>query len=293
MGKKFAIFHRADLDGHCSGAIIKKAIPDVELIPFDYGEKLPWVDLANSELIVIADVTPPMVEMIKLNNLTEKLIWIDHHIKIMEEAESVHFNPEGIRDVEYSACENAWRYFYPDTEMPEAVYLLGRYDIWKWQNISGCLEFQTGMRSRTTDPCDDRSKLLWKCLLDEGCETSQRVLIQETIDDGEICLEYAKASNEEYVKNFAFEAELDDLKLICVNKGRAGSGTFESVWDEEKYDAMLCFVQQVIDGEMKYKVSMYTTKDFDLAAYAVKHGGGGHRQACGFECKELPIKIGE
>jgi hypothetical protein len=35
-------YHSADLDGHCSGAIIKKVHPECELIGINYGDEFPW-----------------------------------------------------------------------------------------------------------------------------------------------------------------------------------------------------------------------------------------------------------
>lgn len=37
--KPICFYHKADLDGVCSGAIVKHFVPDVELYGFDYGEE--------------------------------------------------------------------------------------------------------------------------------------------------------------------------------------------------------------------------------------------------------------
>ena len=36
--KPICFYHKADLDGVCSGAIVKHFVPDCELYGFDYGE---------------------------------------------------------------------------------------------------------------------------------------------------------------------------------------------------------------------------------------------------------------
>ncbi len=43
------VFHRADFDGVCSAAIVKKFVPDCELYGIDYGDPFPW-DKAASRL---------------------------------------------------------------------------------------------------------------------------------------------------------------------------------------------------------------------------------------------------
>lgn len=295
---KIALFHKADLDGHASGAIIKKAIPDIKLIPYDYNEPLPNEVWMENELVVFVDVTPSLKEMIDISKKTKKFIWIDHHIQIMKQAEAYGFNPEGIRDNDFSACENAWRYFFPEKEIPKAVYFLGRYDVWKHQGIHNCLSFQYGMRSRTTDPTDLKSFYIWETLLsspsddiDSFVKNQVENFILDIVDDGEICQEYEDSVNAEYVKNFSYEAEFEGMKAIVLNKGRSGSLTFKSIWDNSKYDCMICFVQKKGEnGEYQYSVSMYTDKPgLDLSEIAVKYGGGGHKQACGFPCKTLPF----
>jgi nanoRNase/pAp phosphatase (c-di-AMP/oligoRNAs hydrolase) len=55
---------------------------------------------------------------------------------------------------------------------------------------------------------------------------------------------------------------------------------------EEDYDIMMPFV---FDGK-RWTVSLYTKKkDIDVSELAKKHGGGGHRQAAGFQCDQLPF----
>jgi nanoRNase/pAp phosphatase (c-di-AMP/oligoRNAs hydrolase) len=66
------------------------------------------------------------------------------------------------------------------------------------------------------------------------------------------------------------------------------SQTFDSVWDPEKYDAMLTFGWR----RGQWTVSLYSVKqDVDVSEVAVKHGGGGHKGAAGFQCTELPFRL--
>ncbi len=72
-------YHSADLDGHCSGAIVKYKFPDIEAIKINYGDKFPWGTIYSGETIYMVDFSlQPFEDMIKLNKLAN-LIWIDHH----------------------------------------------------------------------------------------------------------------------------------------------------------------------------------------------------------------------
>jgi len=46
-------YHSVDLDGHCSGAIVKRAYPDCEMIGINYGDKFPWQQVYEGEIAKI------------------------------------------------------------------------------------------------------------------------------------------------------------------------------------------------------------------------------------------------
>ena len=46
-------YHSKDLDGWCSGAIVKKAHPDCVMIGIDYGDSFPWGEVSKDDIIVI------------------------------------------------------------------------------------------------------------------------------------------------------------------------------------------------------------------------------------------------
>ena len=59
------VIYHTDADGYCSAAIVYKYLVEnnrdpVQLIPFNYGDQLPWWPILNSEEVFIVDcsVTP-------------------------------------------------------------------------------------------------------------------------------------------------------------------------------------------------------------------------------------------
>lgn len=279
------IYHSKDLDGYCSGAIVKRKYPDAKLIGFDYGQELPMYDIPEGEPIIMIDVSLPMAQMAELAKHSKwKLTWIDHHasaIKDFNEATfgSEHFCKAVLQDG-IAACEGGWKYLFPNEFMPEAVSLLGRYDTWrngdkeKWDNE--IMPFQYGMRmicsSAETFPQE---------LFQAHSIIDERVL--EIIHDGKNILSYQKVQNERACK-FAFEFEFEGLRAICLNNGGANSQVFESVYDESKHDIMMPFV---FTGT-HWTFSMYTTKnEIDCSIIAKSKGGGGHKKAAGFQIKDI------
>jgi hypothetical protein len=108
------------------------------------------------------------------------------------------------------------------------------------------------------------------------------------IREGRVVMRYVDQENRKYCTAGAFETELDGLRCIAVNKLLTNSQLFDSVWNPEKYDAMLTFGLR--DG--KWTVSLYSTReDVDVSAICKARGGGGHKGAAGFQCVELPFTL--
>ncbi len=293
-------YHSADLDGHCSGAVIKWKYPDCEMRGWNYGDEFPWTDVEGCDVIMVDICLQPFFEhMPRLNEITKSLVWIDHHKSEIDEYSSwlkdgtMAKTIDGLRDIKKAACELCWEYFYPigeyaykypdvdgsgnhafqNGEIPTAIKLLGRYDVWDLEADDRIMPFQWGMR-------------LEKDTLPENIEFWERFLwgndfeVREVVGKGKLILKFRDSENSKYCSGFSFETKFEGLKFICLNRGMTNSQMFDSVFDETKHDAMLTFSWK----KGKWTVSMYTTKDLDLSKIAKKYGGGGHQKACGFQC---------
>jgi uncharacterized protein len=271
-------YHSADLDGHCSGAILKNAFPLSELIGIDYGQPFPWDVVETGEKVYMADFSlQPFADMLRLNELCD-LTWIDHHKSAILDWEE-HRRPVRytVLSTEQSACELCWMHLFHDEQMPLAVLWLGRYDIWKHKEHPGALEFQYGMRLHTTWP--DNQEFWQRLFTDEAFTLSIR-------EQGASLLAYEKTQNAKFIAAYGFVTELDGLRIIAANKGMSNSLLFESVWNPDMYDAMLMFAWK----HGQWTVSLYTDKPgVDVSVIAKARGGGGHKGAAGFQCDTLPF----
>jgi len=286
-------FHSSDLDGHCSGAIVKYKYPDAELFGINYDQAFPYDKISKNDTIIMVDFSlQPFSEMVKLWKFVEEsghLVWIDHHISALKEAEQTvvenNNNFESIctgkRFNGKAGCELTWEYFFPEIEIPKAVRLLGRYDVWDHQDPE-VLPFQMGIRLENTYP-DNQS--MWQDYFSKYSDD----LVKDTIKDGQLILKYQKQENEKYAKSCAFEVEFEGYKAICVNKMLTNSQLFESVYDPNKHDIMIAF------GLRKtgiWTMSFYSTKtDVDCSELAKRFGGGGHKGASGASFENLPIEF--
>ncbi len=270
------IYHSKDLDGLCSGAIILLANPACKMIGWDYGQPIPEID--GTEEVVMADISFPMEEMLRLTNLLgEKLTIIDHHKRFIDSylaaTEDLEITAICNLETTKSACELAWEHFFPGTPTPEWIILLSKYDIWKgagtdeWDLVIS--PFQYGMRS------------LIKTIYDFSKELPS---IDAIIEKGNAILTYVVTTDNYNLTHSGFEILFKGYRTLCVNVPGVSTDTFKSVYNPEKHDLMMGFNYT---GKF-WKVSLRSVKPIDCSLLASEYpGGGGHFAAAGFEVADI------
>lgn len=274
------IYHRADFDGLFSREIARKAFrDDAEYIGWDYNDPVPEIT---------SDVVTLLMIDISIDSLMNHpgLIWIDHHQSAIEK----HGAKNGYQINGVAACRLAYQWLFrkdpplPDkidfvnrlVAEPTPIRLAGEYDVFDRRDGDAEI-FQHGLRSRELTP------ETWDRLI----SFDNYDLTQELLRAGRM-LHYAKTEeNASIAKASAFTFWWEDLCFCAINAARYNSHLFTAAIKPE-HDALFGFN---FDGK-QWRVSMYGVPgkpDVDLAKIAVKYGGGGHRQACGFRTEKLPF----
>jgi oligoribonuclease NrnB/cAMP/cGMP phosphodiesterase (DHH superfamily) len=267
-------YHKSDLDGHCSGAIVRRALPAVELIGVDYNDKLNRDAVSRGELVFVVDFSFPAKDMEWLNSHSQ-LVWCDHHKSAIEKCARID-GIRGVREIGTAGCELTWLHLNPDQEMPLSVHLLGRYDVWDHRD-SRVLPFQYGMRDQDETLPDAE---IWPAVIEDESK------VFEIIAHGETVLAYQTKQDAKYAKAMAYESDFHGLRALIMNKPFSSSKAFDSIYDPDRHDIMILF--GVKSGEFKY--SLYSGKDsVDVSSIAVQYGGGGHKGAAGFYSKKQVV----
>lgn len=277
-------YHRNDLDGKTSAAIVHRVEPKCKLIPIDYGDEFPWnlvkSEDAEKEWVYMVDFTlQPFKDMIRLNN-SVNLIWIDHHETAIREYEKCLKEKQtaeikGIRKIGIGACELVWNHFYEDLQLPIAVKYLADYDVFKLDDPKTLL-FQYGMRAREMNPDSE----LWPRLFKADD-------LGPIIAEGKVVLNYQKKLDERCCGACGFEIEFEGHPAVVLNGALLNSLSFESLFDPEKHKVMIDFYY---DGK-QWNVGLYSPSPdgVNVGEIAKKHGGGGHAHAAGFQNDEYPL----
>lgn len=284
--KTLCIYHD-DQDGQCAAAILYHHLRTNDLLGVDdywfeatnYGQPIPKLDeLEDGGSLWVLDFSFPIERMKELNSRFN-LTWIDHHETAADAAIKACFNPKGIRFVGKAACELTWHFLHPMTEqMPEAVRLVGRFDV-QDEQYADAWPFIYGLMARSSHPYER----LWSDLLFVSDIRSD--LVSTIIKEGRVIERYRDRVFAENMKN-AFESTLLGHRILCLNTQDKGSMQFASKAAED-YEMFLAYRKRS-DGLWEH--SLYQNHpDADCGALAVAvrdHykliSGGGHRGAAGF-----------
>ena len=286
MAEIVVIHHDADFDGEFCREIARKRFGDkAEYIGWDYGDAVPSV-LDDTNLFLLD---------ISIDALMShpRLTWIDHHKSAIDK----HGPKRGLQVDGVAACRLAWQFFFclqhaEDVAAasekadyvgrlvyePLAVRLAGEFDVWDKRDDRAD-PFQLGLKAKKLTP--ER----WAALLTPGLMSEAQVT--EIVGEGRLIERYKSAFDADVLSACGFDVQWEGLNFLALNTARCNSLTFQSAVKPE-HDGLLGFRY---DGK-KWTVSLYGVPhrpDVDLSQIAVKYGGGGHKQACGFQSSALPF----
>ena len=283
------IYHENCADGFgAAWAAYKKFGTDgAEYLPMNYNDKrveLKQVEFTDPELIFPVNLagrdvyildfsfSPDIINAIHRKAAT--LTWIDHHLSAFQAfgfdpTKRKHINDievdlEIILDPNKSGCVLAWEHFHPnDDDIPNLLRYIQDRDLWRW-NYASTRDIATGLRSKPFtfdwfDYADEnldyvvRSGTAMNELFDQQLADITKKHIP-TLIEGQL----GRSVN--CTPQFASEAG----NILAKE-----SGTFGMTW--------------MINNKGMANVSLRSVGDYDVSAIAKTFGGGGHRNAAGFE----------
>lgn len=302
--KTTIIYHSGDFDGIFCREIAHHFLGDkAEYIGWNFGD--PKIPFPKEGPVYILDLSPECLEAQVPNppetDCLSRMIWIDHHKTSIEK-----WNPNipGYRIDGVAACRLAWQWFqhpacrklspFPKEDFTErrvveplAVRLAGEYDIWDKRDPDA-ETFQYALRVSPLTPAGWTE--LFNMKMNETVQVTEgEIMVRGMLVAGRVAQSYAQLTDAEVCNSRTWIMEWEGLKFLCVNSARFNSLLFAAKdVPETGHDALLGFY---FNGKV-WTVSLYHAKhrtDLDLSVIVQKHGGGGHRGACGFTCDKPPF----
>lgn len=322
---KFTTFH----DGYTAIDAENGINYDIHPIQVNYGID-PYsyfgdIQVDESTIIFLVDFSFSPEVMEDLYSKTEKIIWIDHHISVLNKFEGnelMNLIP-GIRSTSKAACELTYNYLFSpfkrrekwvsvDDDMPFYTYgILQTEDVanladapfaTKYVANADLFDFSNTQTKPFVYGCkafdiSDYDGYKYISSLMEGSYASN---VSNTIIKGEIIIDYRQnVLNKEMMKSAQevriitnndspIAEEISKLKCIALNM----PGCFNSeVFGDRRYDYDACIKYHRTSRGWSYTV--YTIENSPLKSYDIVSyfGGGGHPHAGGFQTEELALEF--
>lgn len=304
------ISHSADMDGKLSAFLVAKKFDitnENDFIMTDYGKHDEWLSKINKdEEVVICDFSFENKDndMKKLYEITNKVIWIDHHESSINDYGDYGNNIPGIRVIGTAACMLTYIYFYileknidwnnlkvynltqKECELlynkaPLLVRLVHDYDVWRFQYGEDTEKFKLGLDSENIEsPLDLRLKDLFYS--ESG--------VKRLINIGQFLINYRNSLGSHACDFGGFEYELCGKKGYCLNNVMGGSPWFGDKIKEYDFVCSFCYIGKTKEWEYSfYCDASKDTSCFELAK-SINPKGGGHKQAAGCVSKEFIFK---
>lgn len=284
--KVVCIYHRADMDGRCAGAIVRRRFgAGVVLVGWDYGEPVPWDQILPADEVWVVDCCLPGEDMLRLQAEAGELVWCDHHKTALDWAAELGFCCAGERSLREAGCELTWAAAFGSVDMPMAVYLLGRYDVWDHAGIPFVLPFHAAVSLRFPRPDNDE---FWNPILSPLYKADAEV--QKLVEEGRAVMRVREADDALCARAMCYDVVFEGISALAANLKPANSRTVLSMVRPD-HRLLVLYGYQAGKG---WVVSLYNPehcKEVDCGAIAKRHGGGGHPGAAGFVCQELPPSL--
>lgn len=304
--KSLIIYHNKDNDGLMSCYLLYKQLSNeghnVSVKGYNYESNPDWIEkLQYFDNIYFVDVTPEYkffleqsVEDLVLSKKL-KIFIFDHHVTFFEwwNKFTSTANPiPSLCGVEYnyvagmSATKIIWNKYlrsfikrlnkFKYMELDLMVELVNHYDTWnftsfilndKMLNIDKILYFDTFMREHISD-------------FEEYFKYVELYDVDMIFEKGEKIIEHIQYDNQKALKTGKF-----DNGIFMLNHNT--NYWLEELITKEYNPDIMCFYKFKEDGNIKF--SLRSRLRNDMNTIAGWYGGGGHRQAAGFE---IPFEKG-
>lgn len=262
------IYHKDCYDGFGAAWVHRRAnmdLQNVKYFPAAYQTEPPW-DLVKGSLVILADFSykRPVLEEIK--KLSERLVIYDHHKTAQEDLEGF---PDAHFDMNRSGAGMLADLFNDRNWLVDAIE---DRDLWRFKHYGT----KAIVASLSVIPFEFDA---WNRFFVDGYDDA-------LARGGGILL---------YIRNFGKKAwEHRRLETIAgfvfpvINIPYMNcSDHLDQLMELEKWDRAASFFQR---GDGYWQFSLRSRGEFDVSAIAKKFGGGGHKNAAGFEVVQLPWK---
>lgn len=264
----YVLYHKNCMDGFAAAYAAWLNFKDkATYIPVNYGEPVPY--MPNAESVYILDFSYPRNTLVSLyENLGGELLVLDHHKTAEKELIGLPF---ARFDQTKSGAVMAWERFQSEYRpMPEIIAYIQDRDLWQWK-LPESQAVNAALRLQITDYTDFETfhqYVLYTCTMEA---------IEQIKTEGAIIVKYEQQIVERLLKQEYRQILSDRTPIWSVNSPILQSEIGHALASEHG----LGDVYYEIEGKRRH--SLRSVGEIDVSEIAKAYGGGGHKNAAGFE----------
>jgi uncharacterized protein len=296
--KPLVIYHDNCTDGFGAAfAAWMKFGEDAEYLPMSYGALTGEMnDKVRDAEVYVLDFSFSKLQMNYLFRYAANIVWLDHHKTAFEMWCPAHgydlftqgeivtdSKPIGchiVLDNNKSGALLAWEFFHPDADVPQFIRNIDDRDRWQFK-LEGSKEVHAFLQSIKPWTFEKWERLLsmpepeWNgaVLAGEGILRVQEQNVQQMAKQARKCCIWKHCGDVLDERN---EFEENGLAAnACLHQSELGhelanmSGTYGLIW--------------YFNAAGRINCSLRSNGAYDVSAIAKAFGGGGHKNAAGFE----------
>ena len=256
--KTYVLYHGHCADGFGGAYAAWKRLRDgAEYVPVQYGNPMP--SLPDGARVYIIDFSYRRPEMLALKERCPDLTVLDHHKTAQAELDGLEF---AIFDMDKSGAMLAWEHFHPGRPAPALIRYVQDRDLWRWA-LPASREVSAALWSYPQD--------FW---------VWERLSVAKLAKEGAAILRYMQQQTE-MICSQAREQEIGGYRVPVVNATSLWSEVGEELIRRYPEAPFAAAYYETATGLRKW--SLRSRGEFDVSEVARQFGGGGHRNAAGFE----------
>lgn len=279
MRNTYCFYHGDDWDGVTSAAVVQRAEHrNVIMVPLSYGENINqkvFDVVKKDDIVYMVDFSiKPVKRMDDLRKQCKAFIWIDHHADAIDACKNEEIRIDGLQKSGTAACILTFKFFFPQAEIPYGLQLIGDWDVHNLENPDVELFFY-GLEINKLHP---QLSVLTSIIYDD------KKVVDKVLKDGILISQYEKKEKITRAIRNGFDIDFGDYKAFAVNGMVSIDDLVNSgLYNKEKYHFIFIFTRY----SNWWKVSLRTNRDdVDVSEICGRFGGGGHKQASGFEVND-------
>lgn len=282
----FVLYHHSCTDGLAAAYCAWRALDRESTVfyPVQYSEAFPNIDIKKGDSLYLLDFCYPYSTLLTSIPTGVNVVILDHHKtqqaewdKIME---SQLWQTSGAFTSSESGAVLAWKWFFPDKEIPKLILHVQDRDLWNFK-LPATKDVITGLRAlkdhhkfEVFDSLIYDNRNAADAALDKLIEVGSAINGQI---DG-VCQTFATPGSNK-IATVQFEGHKTALYNTTENISDIAAAILRNGQD---YDISLSYF---VTSDLKVVFSLRSYDkgaNVDVGAIAKKYGGGGHRNSAGF-----------